>query len=162
MGWVVDGLVVISTIFLVYAALHDVAVRTIPDQVVVALGGLGATIAILHGHIVGSILVAICVFGLCFAIWWFGAIGGGDVKLLSAASLLFPPAAVPSWILTIAMSGGVLAGFYLMVRHRVTVGPVRHGCFGRIVRSERWRMRRGGPLPYAVAIAAGSCFQLIR
>jgi prepilin peptidase CpaA len=30
----------------------------------------------------------------------------------------------------------------------------------RIIRVERWRLRRGGPLPYAVAIASGAFFVL--
>ena len=32
----------------------------------------------------------------------------------------------------------------------------------RILRAERWRIRRHGPLPYASAIAAGAVFTLFR
>jgi prepilin peptidase CpaA len=162
MDWLCVGLLVTSFCLIAYAALHDLAVRTIPDQVVAALGLLGVAAALTNHHFAGSLLVAACLFASCFVIWWFGALGGGDVKLIAVASLMFPPVAIPQWIVAVALAGGILSMFYLGVRHRVDVGPVRHTCLGRIVRAERWRMRRGGPLPYAVAIAGGSCFQFIR
>jgi prepilin peptidase CpaA len=64
----------------------------------------------------------------------------------------------------IALAGGLLTVPYLIARHRVPV-PRRSQCAGlaaRIARAELWRLRRGGPLPYAVAIAAGTGFVLIQ
>ena len=36
------------------------------------------------------------------------------------------------------------------------------GLLRRVLRVESWRIRRGAPLPYGVAIAAGAAFALIR
>jgi prepilin peptidase CpaA len=39
--------------------------------------------------------------------------------------------------------------------------PAGRGRFVRIYGVERWRIRRRGPLPYGVAIAAGGVFTLL-
>jgi prepilin peptidase CpaA len=86
--------------------------------------------------------------------------GGADVKLFGASALLVPPMLVPSMVMCITIAGGVLALIYLAARRRVT--RPGHGrpdrMVARVLRIERWRLRRGGPLPYAVAIATGVVF----
>jgi prepilin peptidase CpaA len=153
---------------LLFAAAHDVAVRTVPNLVslIVALSGLGLN------ALDGQLLPALFRGGLVFAVAWYcwrrGWIGGGDVKLLTACVLLVPPASVPELILATATAGGLLALSYLglerFVRGNATplpAGPVlagsgrRRGLLRRIWRAERRRIRRRLSLPYSCAIAAG-------
>jgi prepilin peptidase CpaA len=94
--------------------------------------------------------------------WRRGWMGGGDVKLLGAAALRVPPYAVPGMLMATALAGGVLALFYLVARRRLARpgGPRPSSLLLRALRAERWRLRRGGPMPYAVAIACGVFFVL--
>jgi prepilin peptidase CpaA len=71
---------------------------------------------------------------------------------------------VPSMIMAITMAGGVLALIYLVARRRLRrPGHGKpDGLLARALRVEQWRLRRGGPLPYAVAIACGVVFVMSR
>jgi prepilin peptidase CpaA len=153
---------------LLFAAAHDVAVRTVPNLVslIVALSGL------VLNTFDGRLLPALFCGGLVFAVAWYcwrrGWIGGGDVKLLSACVLLVPPALVPELILSTATAGGLLALLYLAlsrllrdqvsplparIRQPVSMGP--RNMLRRVWRAERRRIHRGLSLPYSCAIAAG-------
>jgi prepilin peptidase CpaA len=158
---------------LLFAAAHDVAVRTVPNQVslIVALSGLGLN------AFDGQLLPALFRGGLVFAVAWYcwrrGWIGGGDVKLLTACVLLVPPASVPELMLSTATAGGLLALCYLalarLLRGNVTslsagpgsagsgqVGSVRrHNLLRRVWRAEQRRIHRRLSLPYSCAITAG-------
>ena len=98
---------------LLFAAAHDVAVRTVPNRVslVVAVAGLGLNA--LDGQLVPALFGGGMVFAGCWYCWRRGWIGGGDVKLLSACTLLVPPASVPELVLSTAIAGAVLALLYL-------------------------------------------------
>jgi prepilin peptidase CpaA len=150
-------------LLLLAAALHDAAFRTVPNSLAAALGLCGLGLRALTGDLAGALLAALIVFvGAAFC-WRRGWMGGGDVKLLGAAALLVPPLHVPMMVASIAIAGGVLALPYLAARNRLRV---RTGCrpatlAARILRVERWRLHRGGPLPYAVAIAAGVCITIV-
>jgi prepilin peptidase CpaA len=82
------------------------------------------------------------------------------VKLLGAAALGMPASSVLTFIAAVAMAGGVLAVFYLVARRLMPFrrSPRPNGTVARALRAERWRISRGGPLPYACAIAAGALF----
>ena len=153
------------------AALHDVLARTVPNWMPIALFIIGVVERVLDGRIVTSLLIGALVFiisGLC---WKRGWLGGGDVKLLAAAAVAVPPVAVPPFIAAVALAGGVLSLAYLAlsrlipraVLRRPPFGPVGRpaGVLPRAFRLERWRLSRGGPLPYAVAIATGGLFVLL-
>ena len=147
---------------LVAAALHDIVARTVPNGLALALAGFGLIAQVLQGNALVSVPVALVVFACAALCWRRGWMGGGDVKLLGAVALLVPPMLVPSLIAAIALSGGVLALFYLAARRRLTrpTNPRPGGIIPRAIRAERWRLRRGGPMPYAVAIASGAFFVL--
>jgi len=150
--FLVTGLVLLAA-----AGLHDCAVRTVPNLICallllcgIALRAFGHDVS--HGLIAGAI-----VFVLCTLVWWFGWLGGGDVKLLAAAAVFEQPALVPEMVLYTSLAGGVLALLYLIAgKLAPKPAPARPaGMLGRIARCELWRLRRRGPLPYAAAIAAG-------
>ncbi len=147
---------------LLMAALHDVAVRTVPNWLAGALAVAGLVVQSLQGALLTSVPTALAVFVFAALCWRRGWMGGGDVKLLGAAALLVPPILVPSLIAAVALSGGVLAFFYLAARRRLARPRAGRpsGLVLRAIRAERWRLRRGGPMPYAVAIASGAFFVL--
>jgi len=146
---------------LLFAAAHDVAVRTVPNRMslIVATAGLGLNT--LDEHFVSALFSGAMVFAATWHCWKRGWIGGGDVKLLTACALLVPPASVPELVLSTAIAGGLLALFYMALARLPSggVSEVRRsrpaGLVRRVWHAERRRIRRGLSLPYACAIGAG-------
>jgi len=155
-----DAAVLLAFAALGVAALRDVACRRIPNRIaaVVALAGVTRQLAV--GAPVLAVAAAGCVLLAAGLLWLRGLLGGGDVKLLAAVSLLVPAAGVPSLLLAIALAGGALAGLHLALRGCIAVPMRADGALRRILRCEAWRIRRGAPLPYGVAIAAGTAFAM--
>ena len=158
----------LAALLLGTAGICDLATRTIPDRIPLALTLLGVAAQLDAGRLGVALVVAFAVFGLAALAWRRGWMGGGDVKLLAACALFLPPALVPGMLLATALAGGVLAGIYLFLRRVVTSPPgARASCprrrfLARALRAERWRIARRGSLPYANAIAAGALFVLIK
>lgn len=149
---------------LLHVALQDLATRTIPDRVTLCVALLGVAAAAARGSLVASLPMAGLLFGLLLLPWFAGLLGGGDVKLIPAITLLVPPSGIPALLCVVSLAGGVLAIVYLLLRRLcsdTSFGPDRHLSWPvRIWRVERWRIRRRGPIPYAVAIAAGTLIRL--
>lgn len=145
------------------ASLHDIAARTVPNGLALALAVAGIALGALNGHLVGSLLSAGAGFILAAMCWRRGWMGGGDVKLLGAAALGMPPHSVLIFIAAVAVAGGLLALLFLVSRPFMPA-PAKarpSSLFARIMRVECRRINRGGPLPYACAIAAGFVFVLL-
>jgi prepilin peptidase CpaA len=146
---------------LLFAAAHDVAVRTVPNRVSLVVAAAGLGLNTLDGQLIPALFGGGLVFAGCWFCWRRGWIGGGDVKLLTACTLLVPPTSVPELILTTAIAGAVLALSYLafeaiLVRLPPAGAAARPtGLLGRVWRAERRRIRRRLSLPYACAICAG-------
>jgi prepilin peptidase CpaA len=148
---------------LLAAAWHDIIARTIPNWVPATLALVGGAALASAPVAWGGLLSATLMFGGALLFWRLGWLGGGDAKLLVAVGLLVPPARIGVALTMIALVGGVLALPYLACRGRLA-RPARarpSGLAVRAWRAERFRLRRGGPLPYAVAIAAGAAFGLL-
>lgn len=149
------------------AAAHDVLARTVPNWMPVVIATIGTIESALCGRLIASLLVGALVFILSGLCWKRGWLGGGDVKLLGAAAVALPPAAVAPFVAAVALAGGVLALVYLALGRIIPAAVLRRsvgrpvGLLRRAWRLERWRLSRGGPLPYAVAIAAGGLFVLL-
>jgi prepilin peptidase CpaA len=147
---------------LVFAACHDFAFRTVPNAASVALLVLGLALRMLDGslgYLGWSVLIAAIVLVITFFFWRMGWMGGGDVKLLTAAAFFVPPTlqSEASLISGTALAGGVLALIYLSASAvvRRPTGARPQGFLPRVLRCEQWRVSRRGPLPYAAAIAVG-------
>ncbi len=147
------------------AALHDVAARTIPNWTSVALALIGLSLRWADGQVLASLLIAITVFAGATFCWLRGWLGGGDVKLLAAAAIFVPPSGVVRMLCDTVLAGGGVALIYLASRTLMrfaakpaasTVPSSSQPKLARILRAERRRLRRGGPLPYGSAIAAGT------
>lgn len=158
------GLLVISTIVLCAAALHDIAARSVPNWMPAVLALVGLVAQLLHGRPFAGLVAALVVFVLAQFCWRRGWLGGGDVKLLGATTLLVKPGEVVDFILAVTVIGAGLAIAYIAAS-RVIAAPAAcrpAGLIARTIRVERWRVRRGGPLPYACAVAAGFAFTSVR
>ncbi|HUZ63722.1 MAG TPA: A24 family peptidase [Acetobacteraceae bacterium] len=156
-------LLIASVAVLLAAALHDVAARTVPNWMPLALAGLGATLRLASGQLPQALAVSGAVFVVATLCWRCGFLGGGDVKLLGAGALVVPPGAVGGFLLLTSLAGGVLALGYLalapLLPHPATARPALLAA--RVLRAEQYRIRRRFPLPYAVAIAAGALTLLL-
>jgi prepilin peptidase CpaA len=143
---------------MVCSALHDLATRTIPNGLTLTVAGTALLAAAGQGHLLGSILAAGFVLACAALCWRRGWMGGGDVKLLGAITLAVPLAGLPALIAAVAISGGILGLLYVLAARLlrpVPAGPLPRTFIARVLRTERWRISRGGPLPYACAITAG-------
>jgi prepilin peptidase CpaA len=166
------ALAIMATGLLIYAALHDLAARTVPNWLSVALLVIGLCARLADHSLLGGITVCAVTFVILFVIWSLGAMGGGDVKLWAASVLLIPPLLQPelAFFLRVITFGGVLALIYitlgrLLPRRRPGAGgggPARRaGLARRALRAEIWRIGRRAPLPYACAIAGGAIVTLL-
>ncbi len=145
---------------LLFSGVHDFAFRTVPNWVSAALFGVGAALRLIEGGGSGlgiGVAIAVAVLLLTFVFWRLGWMGGGDVKLLTAAAIFVTPFMVPFLISGTAIAGGLLSIVYLaggaFVKRPRSARPA--GLVRRALRCEQWRLSRRGPLPYAAAIAAG-------
>lgn len=154
----------IATLLLLLAAADDFSRRIVPNWLSVALAADGIVLRTLDRNLLLGVAAAFIVFVLAALCWRRGLMGGGDVKLLAAASLLFSPSLVPRFVLLVALAGGVLGLAYCAMRLVLrTPSPIRpRALIARILRIERHRISRGFSLPYASAIAAGGVYSLLK
>ena len=151
LSWLALGL-------LLAAALTDLAWRRIPNGIAALVALVGLARQGVGGAFGVALLAGALVFLGCLLLWQRGALGGGDVKLLAAASLLVPPALVPAQLLAVALAGGGLALLHLSLRPLLRAESLPRGP----LRREARRIRAGAPMPYGVAIALGTAVILMR
>ena len=162
---------------LTMAVVTDIQSRIILDRVVLLVGVCGVLLRLLSpgDPIWPSFAALILVFLGLWGVFAVGAIGGGDVKMISAATLMVPAGQVVSLLLSIALAGGVLACLYLSARYvlvrtgggtPVAESPdaqvLHDGWFRSTMRRECARIAAGEPMPYALAILAGVAAQLLK
>lgn len=167
--------VIAASALLLVAAVRDVAVREIPNWIAFGLVLAAMPLRLASGDLLVGLAVALIVFLGLVVVWRLGALGGGDVKLWAAASLLIAPAIATqmAFFLDVVLAGGALALLYLALRV-VARRALRHrqvpelsaerdrsrGVAGRLAAIELWRAARGAPIPYAVAISAAGLIGL--
>lgn len=156
------GLIFLAGGLLLIAAAHDVIARTIPNKVPLLLALTGVSLRYIDNNLLLGLGCGVAVFVVAAFCWRRGWLGGGDVKLLGAVAIAIPPPLTATFMLVMSMTGFFLAIAYLIGRSLgIPPGKPRPAGFAaRFWRVERWRLGRGGPLPYACAIAAGGLFVL--
>lgn len=149
----------IAAAALVIAAIQDARVRIIPDTcvVVVAICGLALNAGQGWQSLGFALAASLAVLAVMVVLFHYRLVGGGDAKLIPAASLLFSAAQVPAFLFHTAIAGGVLSLIVLV------------GGFMRTIFAARWPQRpnadsgdgvsefgfQGHGLPYGIAILAG-------
>jgi prepilin peptidase CpaA len=106
-----------------------------------------------------AVLFATLVFIVGALAFAAGALGGGDVKLLAAASLFAGPAHLTDLLIVMAVVGGAMG---VAIALGVQIGPAnatKANGDGTVARSVSGRLR--GHLPYGPAIAAGGLWTII-
>ena len=171
-------LLTVSVAALFAVALVDLRNRIVPNRLVlvVAACGVGRRLLSAPGLIWFDLLAAasiVVALGLLAHHEW---IGGGDVKLIAAVSLLFPLSDVGAVLLGIAVAGGLMGVAYLAMRATVTKIPkprvLSRGYPGgysqdtpwdleHLLSGERMRIAAGEPMPYALAVLGGVIFRIV-
>ena len=148
-------LIAIFALLVVVAAVRDLTTFTIPNWISVSLAAAFVPAAIVVGvplatigwsALVGVIMLVVGI--IMFSLRW---IGGGDAKLMAAASLWLGVQGLAPFMLYTGLAGGALALTLLAARSAwlrpyAAVGP-------------SWMDRLatpGGATPYGVAIAVGA------
>jgi prepilin peptidase CpaA len=148
------GCLVAFALLLVLAAWQDLRTMRIADAVSLAIVAVFAVWA-LSGFVLGTLSIttlglalvwAAVLFGAGAAAFAAGALGGGDVKLLAAASLFAAVGPLSDFLLVTALAGGVLGAAILAGAPIGPAGPAGDATV---------RARLRGGLPYGPAIAAG-------
>jgi prepilin peptidase CpaA len=139
---------------LVFAAGFDILKFQIPNWLVLICAGLFVITAIATpgpvnwlSHLAASALM----LALSLAIFPFGIMGGGDLKLISALCLWTGLSGMLALLVAIAIAGGVLSLLLIISRWIA----------GRLSNSDEnlpRALRSNGPVPYGVAIAAGTIY----
>jgi prepilin peptidase CpaA len=126
------------------AAVWDLRTRTIPN----ALNAAIALLAIPYWWASGlplwpdvglQVAIGAGLLALFAAAFAFGAMGGGDVKMIAAVGLWLPPDAILPLLIIMSLAGGLLT-LVMLARHRLA----KHS--------------HQLEIPYGVAIAAGTVF----
>ncbi len=170
-----------SLLALAGSAVTDLRKRIIPDEfaTLIAVCGLAMALRLGTGQASIALLAAFCVFCSLGVLAHYGAIGGGDVKLIAACCLLVQPDRIPLLLAEIALAGGVLSGGYLaggwLLRRwprtrpetrpetrRPPADAAQPSAFRKWLRREGLRMAKGFPVPYALAVLGGVAVHLIR
>ncbi len=163
MTWIAPAILAFQTMLLMCAAANDIATRSIPNAVCLALAVLGLVGLVLHptGAVL-SLTAAAILFLLLLAVYARGWIGGGDVKLISALAIGLPIMALAQFLMLIAISGLGLALAHLGMRLLPDPDPSPAGAslLRRVYAVERWRNRRRAPLPYGAAVAVAGILVL--
>jgi prepilin peptidase CpaA len=153
MGMLLYALLLVFPFAMAFAAASDLLTMTIPNRLSVGLvlaffiiapaAGLSWQEILAHAGVGAAMLVA------GFAMFAMGWVGGGDAKLLAAASLWLGMDPMVLFLAYATVFGGVLAVAILIYRSfPADALPL-----------PEWAARlhvKGGAIPYGVAIAAGA------
>lgn len=139
----------------IVAGVHDLTTMKIPNWISLALVTVFFPVAFLVGlpwqDILLSMALAVGVLVVGFVLFALRVIGGGDAKLLAAATLWVGVTSVLHFFLYIALAGGALSLLLIISRRWFQYLPV--------ARIPNWLSRLMDPegdIPYGVAIAVAA------
>ncbi len=154
------AMILASGAVLLLAAGHDIISRTVPNWMSLLIACFGVIAGYADDRLLLSLGCGTVIFVAAALCWRRGLMGGADVKLLGAIAIVLSPGMVSTFVVAMSLFGAMHAIVYLIARRVVTPPrrPRPRHLLSRGLRAERWRISRGGPLPYACAIAAGFVF----
>jgi prepilin peptidase CpaA len=172
---VLEVILILVAALLFWAAISDFRTRTIPNWIslsIVALflafiGGqffLGTDPVVVPPLI--SLATGLVSFVVFAAFFYFGFLGGGDVKLISALALWAGWPKIIGFILFMAIAGGVLAVFYIFRREKTEDFEVdSEALFVKAQEKDKKievkalkNKKKSDKIPYGIAISVGGLF----
>jgi Flp pilus assembly protein protease CpaA len=102
----------ITLMLLLVATVIDLRRREIPDWVAIALFVVAAASRLMSWTSEGWLSLAlgsVLAFALSLLLFWRGAMGGGDAKVLTALGAVLGPGQFMSMFFYVALAGGLLA-----------------------------------------------------
>ena len=137
-----------------FAAASDLFTMTISNRIPLALSAGFLAVALASGmglsdilfHCAAGAVVLMAAFG-CFAMGW---VGGGDAKILAAASLWFGFSHLMNYLLYASLFGGGLTLLLLQFRQ----WPLPYA-----LAAQAWLLRlhaKDSGIPYGIALAIGA------
>lgn len=158
-----------GVLLLVLAAVQDLHNRTIPNALVITIASTGLLLGALSRptSLWINIVVVLLVIAVLGGLSHLDTLGGGDIKLMAATTMLVSPSRIAGLLIAIALAGGILSLVYLAVRFVLKRLPPesrshrQRRAIRRWWHHERARIADGHTIPYAVAISAGSISYII-
>ncbi len=149
-----------------FAAYEDVRFLRIRNAVALmaAVLFLPTAFTLAPHALVAHAVTGLVVLGVGFGLFAAGLFGGGDAKLLGAVALWLPLSVLPSFLLVMAFTGGVVALAALALRRLPGLAkfpPLWAVKFG----DKSWfaALSRGETVvPYGVAIAVASAYAFLK
>lgn len=143
---------------MIYAGVKDLATMTISNRLVLFLTAAYPVLAAAAGvgleTVLLSALAALIVLAFTFALFALGWIGGGDAKLIPVAVLWLGNGLTLDFVLYASVFGAALTVAILQLRNRPLPAPLEATAWARRVH------RRGGGVPYGVALAPAALWLL--
>ncbi|MFZ4688899.1 MAG: A24 family peptidase [Polymorphobacter sp.] len=149
------GLAIIAMGCVLAAAINDVRAFEIPDGLSIALLVTAALYGLLTPGFgwLSHLAAPLIMFGVGLLLFSRGWMGGGDIKLLIAVAAWTGLSGLPEQLVAVAIAGGGLALVLIIARR---IAAARAIGAGKDAATLPKLFRRDAPLPYAVAIAAGT------
>jgi prepilin peptidase CpaA len=141
----------------VAAAYGDVRARHIPNSLPLAIGALALVQLIPAGDphpALWAITAAAMILAVGLLQWRLGLVGGGDVKLLAAATLLVGAHDLFDFLFLMSLGGAVVS--------LAVLGASRFGGPSLLLLPYPGRAAARPSVPYGVAIATAAAWVLIR
>lgn len=134
-----------------FGGAYDLLTMTIPNRVSIALMVLFFVAALVIGipgaAMINHVTAGVAMFAAGIALFAIGGFGGGDAKLLAAASLWIGFDHLLPFLLLVTVYGGILAVTILAFRRLPVLGT----------HAPDWALKlhsQGTGIPYGIAIAA--------
>lgn len=117
----VAAVLVIFPLCMAMAACSDLLTMTIPNRLSILLVGAFVAIAPFSGLSLVDFMIhlgaGVTVFAVCFALFAFNIMGGGDAKILTASAIWFGfNDSLMMYMLWVSVLGGFLSIFILTMR----------------------------------------------
>lgn len=148
------SLLLVFPAMMIFAALMDLFTMTIPNRISIILIAAFLIAAPLTGmgweQFFTHVATGLAVLAFAFALFAFGLVGGGDAKLLSAASLWIGVDYLGSYMVITVVMGGLLSIALLL--YRVMLPP-------RWLLNQEWAIRlhnKKEGIPYGLALSGAA------
>lgn len=148
------------------AARSDWREMHIANRISEALAGLFVLGVLIPDHffdgvrLISGLIAGVLVLALTLFLYAMRAMGGGDTKLATATALLVGVHNLGIFLITMALTGGLLAAYALLVRKQPNFLPAK---LTETSPPHAWlsQLKNGaGKVPYGIAIAVGGIVAL--